>query len=151
MVLFQMLDIPWSWQFPPIQHFQVIATLPRIMDDFVASFLGWAKLPLGWVHGSQCDFAQDDISYVKSFELHSLVVVLSHLLLVLCHFVGCFVSGFVQAIQIDSYLIVIAAFVENISPHAGDPYFDWDYCFGAISEIERGIPCRGPHYSLVCP
>ena len=102
MVLFQMLDIPWSRQFPPVQRFQVIAALPGIMGDSVGSFLGWTKLPLGWVLGSKCNFAWDEISYVKLFELHSLVVVLNHLLLVLCHLTGCFVFGFVQAIQVDS-------------------------------------------------
>ena len=72
------------------------------MSDFVGSFLGWAKLPLGWVLGGMCNFAQDEISYVKSSKLHSLIVVLSHLLLVLRHLTGCFVSGFVQVIQVDS-------------------------------------------------
>ena len=80
----------------------MVATLPGIMGDFVGSFPGWAKLPLGWVLGSRCDFAQDEISYVKSSELHFLIIVLGHLLLVLCHFAGCFVSRFVQAIQVDS-------------------------------------------------
>ena len=76
----------------------MIAALPGIMGDFVESFLGWAKLPLGRVLGSMCDFAQDEVSYIKSSELHSLVVVLNHLLLVLHHLIGCSVSRFVQEI-----------------------------------------------------
>ena len=80
----------------------MIATLLGIMSDLVGSFPGWAKLPLGWVLGSRCDFAQDEISYVKLSELHSLVVVLGHLLLVLRHLMGCFTSEFIQAIQVDS-------------------------------------------------
>ena len=102
MVLFQMLNIPWSRSSPPVQRFQVIAALPGIMGDFGGSFPGWAKIPLSWVLGSQCDFAQDEISYVKSSKLHSIIVVLGHLLLVLYHFAGCSISGFVQAIQVDS-------------------------------------------------
>ena len=101
MVFFQMLDIPWSRQSLPIQCFQVIAALPGIMGDFVGSFPGWANLPLGWVLSSRCNFVQDEISYVKSSELHSLVVVLGHLLQVLRHLMGCFVSRFVKAIQVD--------------------------------------------------
>ena len=85
MVLFQMLNIPWSWQFPPVQHLQVIVALPRIMGDSVGSFPGWAELPLSWILGGKCDFAQDEVSNIKSSKLHSLVVALRHLLLVLCH------------------------------------------------------------------
>ena len=70
-------------------------------NDFVGSFPGWANLPLGWVLSSRCNFVQDEISYVKSSELHSLVVVLGHLLQVLRHLMGCFVSRFVKAIQVD--------------------------------------------------
>ena len=73
----------------------MIAALPRIMGDFVGSLPGWAKLPLGRVLGIRCDFVQDKVSYIKSSELHSLVVVLSHLLLVLRHLMGCLVSRFV--------------------------------------------------------
>ena len=79
----------------------MIVVLPGIMSDLVRSFPGWAKLPLGQVLGSKCNFAQDKVSYVKSSQLHSFVVVLGHLLLVLRHLMGCSVSGFVQAIQVD--------------------------------------------------
>ena len=80
----------------------MIVALFGVIDDPIGTFPGWAKLPLGWVLGSRCDFAQDEISYVKLSELHSLVVVLGHLLLVLCHLMGCFASEFIQAIQVDS-------------------------------------------------
>ena len=63
----------------------MIAALPRVMGDSVGSFLGWAKLSLSWVFGCKCDFAQDEVSNVKSSELHAFVVVLEHLLLVLGH------------------------------------------------------------------
>ena len=79
----------------------MIVVLPRVMSDLVRSFPGWAKLPLDQVLGSKCNFALDKVSYVKSSQLHSLVVVLGHLLLVLRHLMGCSVSEFVQAIQVD--------------------------------------------------
>ena len=72
------------------------------MGDFGGSFPGRAKLPLGWVLGSKCNFTQDEISYVKLSELHSLVAILGHPLLVLNHLTGCSVSEFLQAIQVDS-------------------------------------------------
>ena len=97
-----MLNIPWLWQFLLVQRFQVIATLPKIMGDLVGSFPGWAKLPLGQVLGSRCDFAQDEVSYAKSSKFHSLIVVLGHLLLVFRHLMGCPVFEFVLAIQVDS-------------------------------------------------
>uniref|UniRef100_A0A7N2MBQ2 Uncharacterized protein n=1 Tax=Quercus lobata TaxID=97700 RepID=A0A7N2MBQ2_QUELO len=102
----------------------VIATSPGIMGDLVRPFPGWAKLPLDWVLGSRCDFAQDEVSYVKSFELRSLIVVLSHLLQVPRHLIGCFVFDFIQAIQVNSQMIIIAAFMEDFSSHASDSHFD---------------------------
>ena len=54
----------------------MIIALSRVIDDSVGSFSGWAKFPLGRVFGSWGDFEQDEVPYVKSFELHSLVVVL---------------------------------------------------------------------------
>ena len=128
----------------------MIVALLRIIGDLIGPFLGWAKLPLGRVFGSKCDFAQDEVSYVKSSELHSLVVVLSHLLQLPHHLIGCFVFDFIQAVQVDSEMIIIAVFMENFSSHAGDYHFDWDYCFGAIGESERGFSCRDSCYSPVC-
>ena len=55
------------------------------MGDSVRSFLDWAELSLGWFLGGRCDFAQDEVSNIKSSELYSSVVALRHLLLVLCH------------------------------------------------------------------
>ena len=102
MVLFQMLNISWSRQSPLVQRFQVIAALLGIMCDFVGTFPGWVKLPLGWVFSGKYDFVQDEVSYIKSSELHSLVVILRHLLLVLHHLARCSISGFFQAIQVNS-------------------------------------------------
>ena len=80
----------------------MITILSGIMDDPVGSFPGWAKFSLGRVFGCWDNFAQDKVPYVKSSELHSLVVVIGHLLLVLRHLVKGPVSDFVQAIQVDS-------------------------------------------------
>ena len=102
MVLFQMLDIPWLRQFPPVQRLKMIVTLPGIMDDFVGYFPGWANHPLGRVLDGRCDFALDEVSNIKSSKLHPFVVILGHLLLVFHHLVGCNISSFVQAIQVDS-------------------------------------------------
>ena len=78
-----------------------MATLPRVVDDLVGSFPCGAKLSLGRVPSRCGDLAQDEVAYVKSFELYPLVVVFVHLLLVLRHFAGSFVSYFVQTIQVD--------------------------------------------------
>ena len=79
----------------------MITALSRVIDDPVGSFPSWAELPLGRVFGCQGDFVQDKVPYVKSSELHSLVVVFGHLLLILHHFVRSSVSNFVKAIQVD--------------------------------------------------
>ena len=71
------------------------------MDNPVGFFPCGAELSLGRVSGCRGDLAQDEVSYIKSFELLSLVVVLGHLLMILCHLVEGFVSHFIQTIQVD--------------------------------------------------
>ena len=73
----------------------MIATLLGVMEDSVESFLCEAELSLGRVSDCWGDLAQDEVFSVKSSELHSLVVVLGHLLLVLRHLVRGFLSYFV--------------------------------------------------------
>ena len=80
----------------------MIPTLSAAMDDPVWSFLCGTELSLGGVFSCWADLPQDEVSYVKSSELHSLVVVLGHLLLVLCHLVRGFFSDFIYTIQVDS-------------------------------------------------
>ena len=57
MILLQMLNVPWLWQFLPVHRLQVITALSWVMDDPVGSFPGWTKLPLGWILSSSRDFA----------------------------------------------------------------------------------------------
>ena len=97
-----MLDVPWSWEPLSIYGLQVIATLLEVMDDLVGSLPCGAEFPLGRVFGCWGDFAQDKVSYVKSFELHPPVVILDNLLLVLCHLMRNSFSNLVYAIQVDS-------------------------------------------------
>ena len=97
-----MLNVPWSWKPLPVYGFQVIAALSGVMDDPVRSFPYGAKFPLGRVFSCWGDLAQDEVSYVESSKLYPLVVVFGHLLLVLCHLIGSFLSDFVQTVQVDS-------------------------------------------------
>ena len=41
--------------------------------------------------------------------------------------------------------------MESFLSQAGDSYFDWNYYFGAIGEIEGGLSCQGSCCSPVCP
>ena len=95
MVLLQVLNIPWSWEPLSVQGLQVIAVLSGVMNDLVGPFPCGAKLSLGRVSGCWGDLAQDKVSYVKSSELHFLVVALGRLLLVLRHLVEGFLSYFI--------------------------------------------------------
>ena len=80
----------------------MITALPGVVDDSVRSFPCGAKLSLGRISGRCGNLAQDEVSYVKSSEFYSFIVVFGHLLLVLRHSVGSFISNFVQAIQVES-------------------------------------------------
>ena len=138
-VLLQVFNVPWPREPLPVYSFQVITALPRVVDDSVRSFPCGAKLSLGRVFSCCGNLEQDEVAYVKSSELYPLVVVFGHLLLVLRHSTGSFVSDFIQAIQVDSQVIVIAFFVEYLSPDAGYSYLDRDHCFSAIGELEGGF------------
>ena len=76
---------------------------------------------------------KDMVSDVKSFELYPLVVVFGHLLLVLGHSLGGLVSNFVQTIQVQLQLIVVALFIKEFPLEASEVHFDWNDCFCAIS------------------
>ena len=85
LLLLQVLNVPWSWEPLSVYGLQVITALSRVMDDPVWPFLCGAEFSLNRVFGRWGDFAQDKVPYVKSFELYSLIVVFSYLLLVLRH------------------------------------------------------------------
>ena len=119
--------------------------------DSVRSFPCGAKLSLGRVSSRSGNLAQDEIPYVKLSKLYPLIVVFGHLLLILHHSAGNFVSYFVQTIQVDSQVIVITFFVEYLSPDAGYSYLDRDHCFSAIGEPKGGLSRRGSCCGSVSP
>ena len=71
------------------------------MDDSIGTFPCGAKLSLGRVSSRYGDLAQDEVAYVQSSKLYPLVVLFGHLLLLYRNSAGCFISYFVQTIQVD--------------------------------------------------
>ena len=69
---------------------------------------------------------------MEPFELYSLVVVLCHLPLILSHSLRSLVSNFVQTIQVQFQLVVVAVFVKEFCLGASMSYFDGDHCLCAI-------------------
>ena len=59
---------------------------------------------------------------MEPFELYFLVVVLRHLLLILGHSLRSLVSNFVQTIQVQLQLVVVAVFVKEFLPETSEPY-----------------------------
>ena len=80
----------------------MIAALSGVMDDPVGSFPCGTEPSLDRISSCWGDLARDEVSYVKSSEPHSLVIVLGHLLLIPRHLVGGFLSHFIQTVQVDS-------------------------------------------------
>ena len=150
-VLLQVFNVPWLRESLSVYGFQVVTALSRVVDDSVKSFPCGAKLFLGGISGCSGNLAQDEIPYVKSSELYPFIVVFGHLLLILRHSAGSFVSYFVQTIQVDSQVIVIAFFVEYRSLDAGYSYLDWVYGFSAIGEPEGGFSRQGSCRGSVSP
>ena len=150
-VLLQVFNVPWPREPLPVYSFQVITALPRVVDDSVRSFPCGAKLSVGRIFSCCGNLAQDEVAYVKSSEFDPLIVVFGHLLLVLRHSAGSFVSYFVQTIQVEPQLIVIALFVEYLSLDASYSYLDWDHCLNAIGELEGGFSRWGSYCGSVSP
>ena len=146
-----MLNVSWAKEPLSVYGFQVITALPGVVDDSVRSFPYGAKLSLVRIFCCCGNFVQEEVSYGESSEFYSLIVVFGHLLLILHHSAGNFVSYFVQTIQVDSQVIIIAFFVEYLSLDAGYSYFDRDHCFSAIGEPEGGLSCRGSCCGFVSP
>ena len=144
-----MFNIPWTREFLSVHGFQMVATLSRVVNDSVWPFPCGAELPLGGISGCRGNLMQDEISYVQSSKFYPFfIVVVGHLLLVLRYFDGRFFSYFVQAIQVDSQVVVVAFFVEHLSPIASYSHLYRDHGFYAICESEEGFSrwssCRGP-------
>ena len=97
MILLQVLNVPWPKEPLSVYGFQVITALSRVMDDSGRTFPCGAKLSLGRVSSRSGNLAQDEIPYVKSSELYSLIVVFGHLLLILRHSDRSFVSSSKQS------------------------------------------------------
>ena len=97
-----MFNIPWPRESLSVHGFQVVAALSRVVDDSVWSFPYGVELSLGGISGCRGNLAQNEISYVKSFELYPFIVAVGHFLLILRHSDGGIFSYFVQAIQVDS-------------------------------------------------
>ena len=137
-----MFNIPWPRESLSVHGFQVVAALSRVVDDSVWSFPCGVELSLGGISGCRGNLAQNEISYVKSFELYPFIVAVGHFLLILRHSDGSIFSYFVQAIQVDSQVVVIAFFVEHLLPDASYSYLNQDHGFSSICEPEGGFSCR---------
>ena len=146
-----MFNIPRPREFLSVHGFQMVVALSRVVNDLVWPFPCGAKLPLGGISGCRGNPAQDEISYVQSSEFYPFIVVVGHLLLVLCYSDGRFFSYFVQAIQVDSQVVVVAFFVEHLSPSAGYSQLHRDHGFCAICESEGGFSRRGSCHAPVSP
>ena len=94
---------------------------------------------------------QDEVSDVEPFELYPLIVVLGHLLLVLGHSLRGLIFDFVQTIQVQLQLVVVAAFDKELLLEAGEPYFDGDNCLCAICQVELCLSCSGSCCGSVSP
>ena len=146
-----MFNVPWPRKSLSVYGFQVVASLSRVVDDLVRSFLCGAKLSLGGISGRSGNLAQDEIPYIKSSELYPLIVVFGYLQLILRHHDGSLFSYFVQTIQVLPQVIVIAFFVECLLLDAGYSYLDRDHDFSAIGEPEGGFSRRGSCRGFVSP
>ena len=150
-VLLQVFNVPWLKESLSVYGFQVVTALSRVVDDSARSFPCGAKLSLGGISGRSGNLVQDEIPYVKSSKLYSLIVVFSHLRLILHHSNGSFFSYFIQTIQVDLQVIVIAFFIEYLSLDAGYSYLNWEHGFSAIGELEGGFSRRGSCRGSVNP
>ena len=112
----------------------MVAALSRVVNDPVRPFPCGAELPLCEIFDCRGNLTQDEISYVQLFKLYPFIVLVGHPLLVLCYSYGRFFSHFVQAIQVDPQVVIVALFVEHLSPGAGYSHFHWDHGFCAIGE-----------------
>ena len=80
-VLLQVLDVPPAREPLSVHGFQVITALLGVVDYSVKSFPCGAKLSLGRIFSRCGNIAQNEVSYVKSSEFYSLIVVFDHFLL----------------------------------------------------------------------
>ena len=110
----------------------MVASLARVVDDFVWSFPVWTKLALGRIFRCWSYLAKHEVTDVKFFQLRSSIVVFGYLLLVLGYPLSCLISYFVNEVQVLLQLVVVVLLIEKLSFEAGESYFDRDDCLCAI-------------------
>ena len=71
----QVFDIPRTLKLVIVQQLQVVASLLGIVGDFVGAFPGGAKFSMSWVLRYRRNFPKDEVPYVESPKLYSLVAV----------------------------------------------------------------------------
>ena len=78
----QVFNIPRVLQLPSIQGFQVVGSLPLVVDDPIRSFPIWSQLPVGRVFGGQRNPFKDEIPNVEAPGFHHGIILLCHKILV---------------------------------------------------------------------
>ena len=71
----QVFDILGTLKLVIVQQLQVVASLLGIVGDFVGAFPGRAKFSMSWVLRYRRNFPKDEVPYVESPKLYSLVAV----------------------------------------------------------------------------
>ena len=83
-----------------LPHLLDVASLARVVDDFVRSFPVWTERALGRIFRCWSYRSKDEVTDVKFFQIHPSIVVFSYLLLVLGHPLRSLISYFVHKVQV---------------------------------------------------
>ena len=122
-----------------------------MVNNFIKSFPCWSQFSSRWVFCYLQKFSADEVPWIKSSDLHFLIIVPSHCSFVLRHSLLSFISNFVDQVQIAIKFLLILLFFISLHPNACQPYFHWDDGLKAKSQLEWCFSCWHPCRRPVCP
>ena len=150
-ILLQVLDVPWVWQFLSFQRLQVVSVFPLPRRNSVRSLPIGVKFPLSRVPSGAHDLSKNKVSNLEVFMSDPRVVVFGHAVLVPSEPLFCCCSDLVHQVELQSHSLVVFVLIVVVHPEACEPNFSRDDRFASIRQSERclscGCPCRRP----VCP
>ena len=150
-VLPQVLSVPQMWQLLSVCRLQVVSALPLPCRDSVRSFPVGAEFPLGGVSSSAHDFPQDEISNLEVSVSDPGIVVLHHAVLVPYEPLFCCLPDFVYQIELQTYGLVVPAFIMVVYPVAYKSDLDQDDCLISVRQPKQCLSCGCSRRRSVCP
>ena len=147
----QVFNIPRVLQLSSIQGFQVVGSLPLVVDDPVRSFPIQSQLPMGRVFGGQRNPFKDEIPNVEAPRFHHGIILLCHKIFVPHYSLLCVHPHLIYKIEVQMKLFFVFFILILHHPVIGHVHFCRYNCLTSVGQLKKSFPYGDPHCCFVSP